>query len=266
MRNLIYILALVAIWLFSACHDITVGYLNVDPTAGYAQDTLHVFNIKKEIQRLKDLQEAFKAATVEFQEELARLEEKKEVKEQEADAFREENLDPLEDDMDNWTDDDPMWDVYWDVYNEWDEVYNTPIWELDDEITEVNNQLAEIADEMGLEAPEIVSKKLEEYQNKIDFKLPWVTPKIEGILGTEPLIYTVIRVKNENAENAAKFMNYVGTMGGGTIYVNIDIDVPVGAYTVTLQVENEGRTKILEDIFTFVVDAEGSDEVELPEE
>lgn len=34
MKNLIYIIALGITWLFSACQDVTVGYLIMDESAG----------------------------------------------------------------------------------------------------------------------------------------------------------------------------------------------------------------------------------------
>jgi hypothetical protein len=42
-------------------------------------------------------------------------------------------------------------------------------------------------------------------------------------------------------------------IGGGRMYVDAKVDSPVGYYTVSLKIENEGHTAILEDIFTFEV-------------
>lgn len=42
MKKLIYLLALIVTGLLSSCHDITVGYLIVDETAGYPNDTMIV--------------------------------------------------------------------------------------------------------------------------------------------------------------------------------------------------------------------------------
>lgn len=263
MKNLIYLLILGTASLFSACQDVTVGYLFVDETAGYSIDTMHIFNIENEIQLLNDLQEAFKTETAEYQEELAQLEADLAIKSQEAQEAYDRMLLPLEEEMD---DPDFDFDHYMEVYEEWDEMYNTPTYEISIQIDEIKNELDQIAEEMGLDTPEVIAKHIKEYRNKIDFKLPWTTPKIEGIQGTEPLTYTVIAVKNENPENAAKFMKHVGTMGGGTIYVDIDVDAPVGIYTVTLEVKNEGRSKILEDVFTFIVEAEDTGTSDTPVE
>ena len=112
-----------------------------------------------------------------------------------------------------------------------------------------------LAVEMGIGSLEILKKQIAEYQQKIDYNLPWTSAKIEGVEGTQPLLFTVIGVKSANTGEAQKFMNHVGVLGDGTIYVELDMDVIPGNYTVSLQVENEGRTKILNDMFTFVVDA-----------
>ena len=102
---------------------------------------------------------------------------------------------------------------------------------------------------------ENLKKQIAEYQQKIDYKLPWTSAKIEGVQGTQPLLFTVIGIKSTNTSEAEKFMNHVGVLGDGTIYVELDVNVIPGNYTVSLQIENEGRTKILNDMFTFVVDA-----------
>ena len=67
----------------------------------------------------------------------------------------------------------------------------------------------------------------------------------------------MIGVKGPSPEAAEKFMSNVRILGAGMINVDYNIDVPIGAYTLTLEVSNEGRTRILEDVFTFVIDPVG---------
>ena len=52
---------------------------------------------------------------------------------------------------------------------------------------------------------------------------------------------------------ADDFAKYMTVIGGGRMYVDAKVDSPVGYYTVSLKIENEGHTAILEDIFTFEV-------------
>ena len=78
--------------------------------------------------------------------------------------------------------------------------------------------------------------------------------QIEQVLGTEPLHYSLYRVKSSNGQEAADdFAKYMTVIGGGRMYVDAKVDSPVGYYTVSLKIENEGHTAILEDIFTFEV-------------
>ena len=78
--------------------------------------------------------------------------------------------------------------------------------------------------------------------------------QIEQVLGTQPLQYSLYSVKSINGQEAADdFAQYVTVIGGGRMYVDAKVDSPVGYYTVSLKVENEGHSTILSDIFTFDV-------------
>ena len=242
IRNTIYLIATSITWLLLACQDITIGYLESD-AAKYTIDTLHIVaNAKSELQRLKVIEIDFYSATSTLQDKIAGLE---------------EELDELQDKLDGS-------DEYWDAYDElggtdieeqfWNDEISFEEYtrlidqinkELDDKfgitalkesLNEAKTTLENLATEMGIGSLEILKKQIAEYQQKIDYKLPWTSAKIEGV-------------------QAEKFMNHVGVLGDGTIYVELDVNVIPGNYTVSLQIENEGRTKILNDMFTFVVDA-----------
>ena len=261
IRNTIYLIATSITWLLLACQDITIGYLESD-AAKYTIDTLHIVaNAKSELQRLKVIEIDFYSATSTLQDKIAGLE---------------EELDELQDKLDGS-------DEYWDAYDElggtdieeqfWNDEISFEEYtrlidqinkELDDKfgitalkesLNEAKTTLENLATEMGIGSLEILKKQIAEYQQKIDYKLPWTSAKIEGVQGTRPLLFTVIGIKSTNTSEAEKFMNHVGVLGDGTIYVELDVNVIPGNYTVSLQIENEGRTKILNDMFTFVVDA-----------
>lgn len=256
MRTIMILLLLGCSGLFFACQEITVGCLFTD-VAGYTPDTLAIINVKKEQARLQGILDEFKESTADLQKQLAELE---------------KQLDPLRDQLDVLTaeydvlyaeledyDNPPTPERVEEIYAKMDEldVLSDELWyEVDlirGEQDEINVELEEIAEGLGMEAPAVMEKKISDYQDRIDFKLPWTSTPIQGVQGTEPLLYSIVGVKSANSENAAKFMTYVGVMGGGRIYVSQDVDVPVGAYTITLEIKNEGRTKVLEDIFTFLV-------------
>lgn len=81
---------------------------------------------------------------------------------------------------------------------------------------------------------------------------PWVSPKIQGVVGTDPITYQVAAVKSENG-NAEMFKALLSVRGGGRMEFPLVSDIPAGDYIVSLKVTNEGHSVILEDIFTFRV-------------
>lgn len=107
---------------------------------------------------------------------------------------------------------------------------------------------------IGLADPYTLREQISQLQEQIDKNIPWTTAQIEQVLGTEPLHYSLYRVKSGNGQEAADdFAKYMTVIGGGRMYVDAKVDSPVGYYTVSLKIENEGHTAILEDIFTFEV-------------
>ena len=117
-------------------------------------------------------------------------------------------------------------------------------------LDELDAAILEIA---GMTKDEIYDG-IEKIQNTITYQIPWFTSSIQGVLGTEPLQYSIVSVKNESAENAALFNESLSIVGGGRMYVAYDVKAPVGVYTVSIKVENEGQSAVLEDIFTFVIE------------
>ena len=59
---------------------------------------------------------------------------------------------------------------------------------------------------------------------RIANEAPWVTQKIQGVLGTSPLLFEFVSVKASE-----------------------------GRYVVTLKVSNDGYSELLSDVYTFVV-------------
>ena len=235
IRNTIYLIATSITWLLLACQDITIGYLESD-AAKYTIDTLHIVaNAKSELQRLKVIEIDFYSATSTLQDKIAGLE---------------EELDELQDKLDGS-------DEYWDAY---DELGGTDIEEQfwNDEIsfeeyTRLIDQInKELDDKFGITA---LKESLNEAKTTLENLATEMGIGSLEILKKQPLLFTVIGIKSTNTSEAEKFMNHVGVLGDGTIYVELDVNVIPGNYTVSLQIENEGRTKILNDMFTFVVDA-----------
>lgn len=81
----------------------------------------------------------------------------------------------------------------------------------------------------------------------------WVSPAIQGILGTNPMMLTIHEVKTEGGGDVAAFLKYTTLRGNGQFDVDFENEIPVGKYIITIKVENEGYTSILKDIFTIEV-------------
>lgn len=92
---------------------------------------------------------------------------------------------------------------------------------------------------------------------------PWVSLPIQGVSGTNPINFEYASVKVADGGDAAKFdaMQKAGHLEvrGGLIRLTQEgcRMLPVGAYTLSLRVYNEGYSALLEDVYTIVVgDAE----------
>lgn len=259
MKKWIYLLIIVtSIGLFSACQDITVGYLMVDETAGYPKDTMIVITkAENELQRLKNIEASFYLQSQEIQDNMEDLQNQIYDIQDFTDYW-----DAIEEAMD---DPDFNWDEYDKFMAEMNEKYGiTP---LQNELDRLRADLNNLATEMGIESLDILKNDIEEWQNKVDFELPYLSSNIDGVLGTDIMYYRVVEVKSENQKNAAKFMDYVEVKGKGCVSVKYNPDVPAGAYLLTLEVKNEGRTRLIEDVFTVVLkDVPAEEPIPMPGE
>mgnify|MGYP006910857323 FL=1 len=142
MRNLIYWIVLGFAWSFSACQDVTVGYLVVDETAGYAKDTMYIVtNTENELQRLENILATFYSNNISLKKELeekeATLQETKEQKYEELD----ERLTPIWDAMEEEDADfDALMDQQMAIEEEMDEKYDPILAEIETSIAELKEQ------------------------------------------------------------------------------------------------------------------------------
>lgn len=89
---------------------------------------------------------------------------------------------------------------------------------------------------------------------KIENNAPWMSTSIQGILGTPPLVYSVVDVKASEGGDAEVFKSEVKVRGGGLIELPLYTKAPAASYTLTLKVENGDHSAILEDVYTFVLE------------
>ena len=61
-------------------------------------------------------------------------------------------------------------------------------------------------------------------------------------------------MRKETPESAELIREALSIMGGGRIHVALDVKAPAGVYVVSIILENEGLHRLLEDIYTFIVE------------
>lgn len=82
----------------------------------------------------------------------------------------------------------------------------------------------------------------------------WVSPKVQGVLGTNPLSYELVDVTVSEGGDKNLFMQEVIVRGGGIIELPLHTKVPKGHYLVSLRVYNDDYSAELKDAFTFIVE------------
>lgn len=91
------------------------------------------------------------------------------------------------------------------------------------------------------------------------YKLPFVSTRIQGIAGTNPINYELSGVKADNQEQAQLFMKLYKegkiSVTGGLIVVTQEATQQLanGRYRLSLKVYNQDHEVVLEDIFKVVV-------------
>ncbi len=89
---------------------------------------------------------------------------------------------------------------------------------------------------------------------------PWVSTRIQGVSGTNPINYSFVSVKVSDGGDATVFQKIADQgeldVSGGLIRLSQKGAklLPLGRYTITLKVYNEGHSAILNDILTIVVE------------
>lgn len=94
---------------------------------------------------------------------------------------------------------------------------------------------------------------------------PWVSTRIQGVAGTNPINYEYVSCKVANGADLDKFTQavekgYLKVDGGLVQFYQEGVAmVPNGDYTITLRVYNDGHSKTLEDILIIRVEDEQPD-------
>lgn len=89
---------------------------------------------------------------------------------------------------------------------------------------------------------------------RIMYEADWVSTKIQGVLGTAPIIYTIIDVRAEDGGNAEVMKAECAINGSGTFTIPYEHKVPVGRYVMSIEISNDGHAYELRDAFTIIVE------------
>ena len=252
MMKRIYTLLVIAALGFVGCQDVTVGYLRTT-YAKYGIDSLHigVDGVKVKMAEMEEqywpleglgevLAMAYKAKPI-----IQDLESEMDELYEEMDRLEGEEF-PDEDRMDE-------------ISARLDEIESLVNAYYDEEylIDDAKFYLGEgfQGDGMGYsvaEAERICNQYLS-YSSTVEQGLPWTTATIEGVLGTEPVQYSIADVTSEDG-NAEIFRRELVIYGGGRMQLPFDCKAPKGKYRVSILIKNEGYSNVLENVFTFVVD------------
>lgn len=99
----------------------------------------------------------------------------------------------------------------------------------------------------------VVRKELDmnnwEDMGRADKKAHWISPKIQGVQGTAPVIMTIHSVKVEGGGNVSEFLKYTTLRSNGQFDVKYENEIPIGKYIISIKVTNDGYESVLEDIF-----------------
>lgn len=92
-----------------------------------------------------------------------------------------------------------------------------------------------------------------------DTDIPWTSLRIQGVSGTNPVNYEFADIKASNGGDVAKFKEMVNTghlnVNGGLVQITqagVKM-LPIGTYTLSLRVFNDGYSIVLTDILSIEI-------------
>lgn len=89
---------------------------------------------------------------------------------------------------------------------------------------------------------------------RINNGAPWVTTRLQGVLGTAPINYRILNVTASDGGNADIFRQELTVRGIGVMEVPLHFQAPKGRYKVSLEAYNTDYTSAMNNVFTFIVE------------
>ena len=86
--------------------------------------------------------------------------------------------------------------------------------------------------------------------------MPWLSTKIQGVLGTQPMYVEIENVVSESGDEtgAAAMRELLTVRGDGMFNLPLNVSsIPVGRYKISLNIYNEGYSQDVNDVFTIIV-------------
>lgn len=81
---------------------------------------------------------------------------------------------------------------------------------------------------------------------------PWMSYRIEGVEGTQPIFFSIRNIKTEDGD-VASMWKWLKVRNDGTFMIPLEHTVVAGRYTISLNFENEGYEKFKDDLFIIIV-------------
>lgn len=89
---------------------------------------------------------------------------------------------------------------------------------------------------------------------RIKYGSPWISTRIQGVIGTSPIKYRIVDVKSPDTNDADLMQEISSIDGGGVIAVPLEHSLSAGKYIFSIEVYNIGYSQIHNDIFTVLVE------------
>lgn len=257
MKKIITILiGILSVWVtFTGCEGPAIGYLITEDVT-YPIDSMVVMSFPRLEQEVLNLEQ--KKINFDLSEE-GKVILKKKAELEAITAIYSYKVDSIQDIMDEL--EYKMYDENPYISNEeFERLYG--LWE---EQYAVQDEFYRLWDEIDAQIEEVMAVRKEaignidhdilKLQRQIQDTIPWTSSPIEGVLGTEPIIYSIAGVKGEDRAKVDLFSKYLTIIGGGrfVLYWSKEEILPAGRYVVSIQITNEGYSRIINNVFTFIV-------------
>ncbi|WP_270516833.1 hypothetical protein [Sanguibacteroides sp. AM78-02pH3A] len=92
----------------------------------------------------------------------------------------------------------------------------------------------------------------ESYPDRVEKKYPWVSPQIQGVLGTLPIFYKIERVHTTDGD-VASFYEEVKLRGDSSFEIPFDNSIKKGTYYVDVNIYNKGYSHVRDSLFILIV-------------